>query len=126
MSHTFVRPRDTLNTLKQRNSLNASTLRTIYNARKKFKVMEYAGRSQMQQLLKNLFEYSYIEVHRHCPYTDTVKDILWAHPASINLLHVFSHVLITDCAYKTNRYRLPLMEIVGVTSTEMTLFRLYT
>ncbi|XP_028098948.1 uncharacterized protein LOC114298553 [Camellia sinensis] len=25
-----------------------------------------------------------------------------------------------DCTYKTNRYRLPLLEIVGVTSTEMT------
>ena len=25
-----------------------------------------------------------------------------------------------DCTYKTNRYRLPLLEIVGVTSTNLT------
>jgi len=76
----------------------------------------------MQQLLKKLFNHSYIEIHRWCPDTDTVKDIVWAHPASIDLLHVFPRVLIMDCTYKTNRYRLPLMEIVGVASTEMTFF----
>ena len=96
-----------------------STWRTIYNARHKFKVMEYAGRSQMQQLLKNLSEHGYIEIHRCCPDIDTVKDIFWAHPTCIYLLHAFSQVLIMDCTYKTNKYRLPLMEIVGVTSTEM-------
>lgn len=30
------------------------------------------------------------------------------------------HVLIIDCTYKTNRYRLPLLEIIGVTSTDST------
>ena len=42
MFKTLVRPRDILNTLKLKNSLNVSTLRIVYNARKKFKVMEYA------------------------------------------------------------------------------------
>jgi len=37
ISKTLVRPRDILNTLKQRSSLNVNTLRTINNARKKFK-----------------------------------------------------------------------------------------
>lgn len=39
---------------------------------------------------------------------------------SIDLLKVFPHVLIMDCIYKTNRYRYPLLEIVDVTSTELT------
>ena len=29
-------------------------------------------------------------------------------------------ILIIDCTYKTSKYRLPLMEIVGVISTELT------
>jgi len=95
-------------------------LRTVYNARHKFKVVESAGRSQMQQLLEKLFDHSYIEIHRCCPHTDTVKDILWAHPATVDLLHAFPRVLIMDCTYMTNRYRLPSMEIIGVISTEMT------
>ena len=73
LSKTLVRLRDILNTLNQRNDLNVSTLRTIYNVRYKFKVMEYARRSQMQELLKNLSEHVYIEIHRCCPDTDTVK-----------------------------------------------------
>lgn len=47
MSKTLVRPRDILHTLKQKNVSNVTLMRTIYNARKKFKVVEYAGRSQM-------------------------------------------------------------------------------
>ena len=47
LSKTLIRPRDILNTLKQKNSLNVSTLRTIYNARYKFKVVESAKKSQM-------------------------------------------------------------------------------
>jgi len=61
----------------------------------------------MQQLLKKLSDHSYI-------------DILWAHPASIDLLHAFPRDLIMDCTYNTNMYMLLLMEIFGVTSTEMT------
>jgi len=67
-------------------------------------IVENVGRSQIQQILKNLAEQAYIEVHRSCPDTDTVKDILWAHWANIDLLYVFSQVLIIDCTYKTNRY----------------------
>ena len=52
--------------------------------------------------------------YRYC------ENILWAHLASIDLLRAFFRVLIMDCMYKTNKYRLQLMEIVGVTSIKMT------
>ena len=45
-----------------------------------------------------------------------------AHPIAIDLLHAFLSVLIVDCTYKTNRYHFLLLEIVGVTSTDMTFF----
>ena len=89
MSKTLVRPRDILNTLKQRDNNNVSTIRTIYNARKKFRITEYGGRSQMQQLMNKLSKITYIEVHRSCPDTNIVKNILCAHPISIELLHAF-------------------------------------
>lgn len=43
-----------------------------------------------------------------------------AHPLSIDILCPFTYVLIMECTYKTNRYRLPLLEIVGVTYIELT------
>ncbi|KAL7233195.1 hypothetical protein ACSBR1_016929 [Camellia fascicularis] len=74
----------------------------------------------MQQLLGQLAMNKYIEWHRSCADTETVTDLFFAHPTSLNLLRAFPKVLLMDCTYKTNRYRLPLLEIVGVTSTDMT------
>ena len=37
MSKSLVRPRDISHTLKQRNKLNISAMRTVYNARKSLK-----------------------------------------------------------------------------------------
>ena len=83
MSKILVQPRDILHALKQRNNLNVSTRKIIYNVRRKNKVVEYIGRSQMQQLMNHLSEHAYIEVHKSHPNTDTVKDILWAHSCNI-------------------------------------------
>ena len=72
--------------------------------------------------MNHLCEHTYIGVHRSCSNTDIVKDIIWAHSASIELLHAFSRILIMDCTYTTNKYQLPLIETIGVTSTELTFF----
>lgn len=48
-----------------------------------------------------------------------VRDIMMAHPNSINLLRMFHRVLIMNNTYKTNWYRLSLLEIVSVTSIEL-------
>ena len=120
MSKSNVKPKDILYTLKTRDEHNATTMKTIYNARHKYKIKELARRSQMQQLLSKLSEHNYVEWHRNNEDTDCVRDLFFAHPFSIELLHAFPHILIMDCTYKTNKYRMPLLEIVGITSTEMT------
>ena len=74
----------------------------------------------MQYLLGKLVEARYIEWHRNCDNTDVVQDLFWAHPGSIDLLRAFPRVLIMDCTDKTNRYRIPLLESMGVTSTDLT------
>ncbi|XP_028080465.1 uncharacterized protein LOC114282039 [Camellia sinensis] len=81
MSKSLVKPKEILVTLKRKNALNVTTMKTIYNVRHRNNVIKKAGRSQMQ--------------------------------------HLLGGVLIMDCTYKKNRYCLPLLEIVGVTSTDM-------
>jgi len=51
-----------------------------------------------------------------------LSDIFWTHPRSVKFLYAFSIVLLMDSTYETNkyRYRLPLLEIVGETSTGLT------
>ena len=48
---------------------------------------------------------------------DIVNDIFFAHLESIKLLRAFPYVLVMDSTYKTNRYNMPLFEIVGFTCT---------
>ena len=61
MSKSLVRPKDILSTLKQRDALNVTTMKTVYNARQRCKVTEKARRSQMQYPLDKLAEARYIE-----------------------------------------------------------------
>ncbi|CAK8570909.1 unnamed protein product [Lathyrus sativus] len=74
----------------------------------------------MQQLLKLLDDNIYVSRYRIWGDEVTVRDILWTHPDSIKLLNAFPIMLIIDSTYKTNMYKLPLLDMVGVTSTEKT------
>ena len=89
MSKSLVKPMNILHTLKNRDLNNTSTMKTIYNARHKYRVAEMAGRSQMQQLMMNLKENRYIEWHTSNDVTDCVSNLFWAHPSSVELLRAF-------------------------------------
>ncbi|XP_050890067.1 uncharacterized protein LOC127095416 [Lathyrus oleraceus] len=54
---------------------------------------------------------SYVSRHRTCEDVVIVIDIFWTHPDSIKLFNMFPIVLILDSTYKTNKYRLPLLEM---------------
>ncbi|KAH6810893.1 hypothetical protein C2S51_024655 [Perilla frutescens var. frutescens] len=120
LSSSHTRPKQILAAIQRSFPNKKSTIKTIYNVRSRNKYVEHAGRSQIQYLLGKLEEHGYYRYTRRCPQTDTVKDIFDAHPTSVKLLRAFPEVLLMDCTYKTNRYILPLFEIVGVTSTSMT------
>ena len=63
---------------------------------------------------------NYIHWSRCHEYSKVVSDIFWTHPDSVKLLNAFNIVLLMDSTYKTNKYMLPLLEIVGVTSIRLT------
>ena len=42
--------------------------------------------------------------------------LFFAHPASIMLSRSYSNVFVMDCTYKTNKYKMPLLDVVGVSS----------
>ncbi|XP_038717231.1 protein FAR1-RELATED SEQUENCE 5-like [Tripterygium wilfordii] len=120
MSSDRVKPRDILASLKKRDAKNASTIKTIYNARQKFRTSEKAGKSHIQSLMSFLHEHMYLFYYRTNDITNELQDLFFAHPDSLEILRAFPHVLLMDATYKTNRFRMPLLEIVGVTPTNMT------
>jgi len=77
-------------------------------------------RNNMQHLLKFLVDNGYVYHCRKYRDSDDVGDVFWAHPNSIKVFNTFSTVLVLDSTYKTNKYRLPLLEFVGNTSTTKT------
>jgi hypothetical protein len=74
----------------------------------------------MQHLYKCLDENNYFFKARTDGESDFVQDIFFAHPKSVCLLNTFPTVLLMDSTYKTNKYGMPLFEIVGETSCEET------
>ncbi|XP_028092117.1 uncharacterized protein LOC114292371 [Camellia sinensis] len=75
MSKSMVRPKEILVTLKQKDALNATTMKTIYNVCHRNNVIEKVGRSQIQQSLGELEKHNYIERHRCDNSTMTVTDL---------------------------------------------------
>ncbi|KAH1249094.1 Protein FAR1-RELATED SEQUENCE 5 [Glycine max] len=49
-----------------------------------------------------------------------VHDLFWCHPGAVKLCNACHLVFFIDNTYKTNRYKLPLLDFVGVTPTRMT------
>ncbi|KAJ2975527.1 hypothetical protein NQ176_g5473 [Zarea fungicola] len=43
-----------------------------------------------------------------------VTAVLFAHPQSLAYLKSYPDLLVLDCTYKTNKYKMPLLDIVGV------------
>nr|KAJ0200109.1 hypothetical protein LSAT_V11C600301060 [Lactuca sativa] len=43
-----------------------------------------------------------------------ISRLFIAHPLSIKLAKAFSNIFLMDCIYKTNKYNMPLLDIIGV------------
>ena len=69
--------------------------------------------------MKLLERDQYIHWHR-LKDEDVVCDIFWSHPDTVKLSNAYNLVFLINSTYKTNRYRLSLLDIVGVTPTGMT------
>ena len=51
---------------------------------------------------------------------NVVRDLFWSHPDAVKLTNSCNLVFLIDNTYKTNRYKLPLLNIVCVAPTGMT------
>jgi hypothetical protein len=49
---------------------------------------------------------------------DRVTAILFAHPDSLLYLKAYPNILLLDCTYKINKYRIPLLDIIGVNTCQ--------
>ncbi|KAH1265139.1 Protein FAR1-RELATED SEQUENCE 2 [Glycine max] len=102
----------------EHNANSYMTIKQIYNARSAFRSSVRGSDLEMQHLMKLLERDQYIHWHK-IKDEDMVRDIFWCHPNSVKLVNACNLVFLIDNTYKTNWYRLPLLDFVGVTPTRM-------
>lgn len=110
-----IPPRQILSSLRQSNPHLRAISRNIYNKKAKILEESLAGRTVIQALVDELGEggFSYnIEYDQEGHLTH----LFFAHPISIELSKSYPHVFLMDCTYKTNKYKMPLLDIIGVSS----------
>lgn len=120
LSSKNLKPRDILSTLKEKNVDNVSTLKTVYNARQKYRLLEKAGKTSMEIVMSFFEQEGYVSHFLTNKSTHELEDLFFAHPRSLEIWRAYPHILLMDATYKTNRYALPFLEIVGVTPTNKT------
>jgi len=115
-------PRVILCQLKTEFPKNLSRLRDITNFRKsvqKNKAGEM-GESPMQVMFQLLQAGKFLYHHMTDSESGRLRNLFFIHPVSFEIWRAFPWVIEIDATYKTNLYNMPLVEIVGVTSTGRT------
>ncbi|XP_076944427.1 protein FAR1-RELATED SEQUENCE 5-like [Bidens hawaiensis] len=113
-------PRDILCNLKSKDERNVICIKTVYNEGQKIPKEDRRGKSLMEVLFNLLQDTTYIHNHRTNPSTNALEDLFFVHPTSYMIYRAFPHVLVIDTTYNTNVYKMPFVQIVGVTSTRKT------
>ncbi|KAH1211007.1 Protein FAR1-RELATED SEQUENCE 6 [Glycine max] len=119
MTKSMVKPRNIPLTLNKHNANSCTTIKQIYNARSAYRSSIRGSDTRMQHLIKLLEQDQYIHWHR-LKDEDVVRDIFWCHPDAVKLGNTCNLVFLIDSTYKTKRYKLPLLDFVGMTPTGMT------
>ncbi|XP_026429176.1 uncharacterized protein LOC113325177 [Papaver somniferum] len=105
------RPLKILNAIRAEDKDNLSTISTIYASKATIKRTEWDGRLIMQQSEWLAEKLNYAMQTRTGP-GDTVTHIFLAHPRMVDLAQCFYQVLFINATYKTNRYIMPMLNVV--------------
>ncbi|KAJ7964071.1 Protein FAR1-RELATED SEQUENCE 5 [Quillaja saponaria] len=115
MNKAGIAPRQILSSLRQNNPNLLAVSRTLYNVKAKIRKDSLGGRTMIQALMDELdengFKYS---VEHDCE--GHLTHLFFTYPISIALTKSYSTVFVMDCTYKTNKYKMPLLDIIGVSS----------
>jgi MULE transposase domain len=53
---------------------------------------------------------------------DEVLNLMIANPTSITLARKYNHITLMDCTYKANKYNMPVLNVIGMTSFNKSFF----
>ncbi|GMF58874.1 unnamed protein product [Phytophthora fragariaefolia] len=92
----------------------------LYNVRNKGFNFRLEGKTRMRFLLDTLDSELFVVSHQVDAH-NRISHLFFAAQESINIYKNNPDVLLLDCTYKTNKFKMPLLDIVGVSGMNMTI-----
>lgn len=114
MQASGVTPKAQLAVLREEFPGCISVSRDVYNLAAKHRNQFLGNRTSIQALVDVLEENQCTSAHSQDS-DGYIENFLFAHPESLKIVTNHYHVLLLDCTYKTNRYKMPLLVCTGLT-----------
>ena len=100
--------------IKQFPDIVPPKIRQLYNHNVLYGQELNGDRSRAQQMIHEAVKHNYVFRFTTNPDTQELKFVFMAHPESVKMFRSWPLVLVIDSTYKTNRFKLTLVEVVGV------------
>jgi hypothetical protein len=117
MTHAGARPMQILAAIQSEDHDTLVTATDIRGERKKIREKHLDGRSPMEALLDDLSTADWIFAVKK-DNNSRIQNLFFAHQKQVELLLANPDVLLMDCTYRTNKYKLPLLHILGCTNLQ--------
>lgn len=116
LSDAGLKPARILEALKRLHpeKMILATITTIYSARKKTAAQSLRSLNPIIQLHEALPQSDYT-TRTKVDKSGKIKGLFFCHNLSVQLLTHYHHILLLDCTYMTNKHKMPLLHIAGVT-----------
>lgn len=106
-------PPKAINTYLRQNDSTIATQKDISNQILQSRRDIRKGETSIQALINQLDQegfWSRLQVDEN----NRIEAVLFAHPKSLAYLQTYPELLLLDCTYKTNRFGMPLLDIIGI------------
>ena len=115
MSKAGAAPKQILTSIQQQDPNTYITASDIRNDRKTIRAGYLGERSSIEVLLDELSTSEWVfDVRKDSE--NHIQYLFFAHKKQIELLRANPDVLLMDCTYRTNKFKLPLLHILGCTN----------
>ncbi len=115
-----ISPGQIVTALRNTDPTSTVLIRDIYNAWATIKREALGPLTPIQALMLRLDD-NYTSAHTKDA-GNRIQHLFFSHKQSQELLRVNNDVLIMDCTYRTNRFKLPLLDIIGCTALNTTFY----
>ena len=114
-SNAGLAPKEIQTLVRQNGSL--ATRQDIYNRIADLRRDTRKGQNPIHALANQLEKEGFWSRVQYGP-DRHVTAVLFAHPESLAYLQTYPEVLLLDCTYKTNKYRMPLLDMIGIDAAQ--------